>query len=547
MPKDALVIQLPPPAPRSEPIPDLPFTQARVDKLERTRTGGRWGDVSASTVTSVLNKAAQGDISDWIDLCDHAIGTDTELGNLYDSRISRVAQADFIIAPNSFGNPNMAQLAAEFVNEQMGRIKGWSQASRDLLHAIAVGFSAGEEEWLHDRVNKTNYVTRIHFRHGHRFRYDESWQPRLYDQGRRRSDASMYGEALLPNKWVIHQYRLAAGYPGAQGLMRNSIFIWLFGRWVEKWWTANAEKHGDPLVYAKGNPNTPVNVREKIIADMERLANDHVGWIENGSELVVDASAAMSKSYEVYKDYLARRDAQLGKVWLGASDINDPGAHGSQSAVDTRASVTTDPRMVTDGDLFASSLQETLFQHFINLNAHKFGCPVEQVPCPTMKLKTADDEVGGDRGDKRDELQAERQGYTQEVGNDGSGKMVPAVKLPDPAPAPQQAPAQPAVAITMSASEVLEVVKASTAGAIERESAYELIVAGGMDPDRARRMVRLDDAPPKALAPALPPGPTTKSRPTSSRSRSPFATTLRRESAESASSSSRQQLKLPQS
>lgn len=558
MPQDALVIQLPTErqARTSARIPDLPFTQARVDKNERTRTGGRWGDVSASAVTGVLNRAAQGDISDWIDLCEHFIATDADLGSLYDTRVTRVQQADFIICPNQFGNPATAKLAAEFVNELMGRIEDWHQATRDLLHAIAVGFAAGENEWDHDRVTSTNYVRKIHFRHGHRFRYDESWQPRLYDQGRKRSPASMYGEALDPRLWTVHQYRLFAHYPGAAGLMRNSIFPVLFGRWVDKFWIANAEKHGDPLVYATVLPNTPEPTRNKLLADLERLSNDHVGVLEQGGTITVDAAAAAAKSYEGYKDYLAYKSSLLGKLWLGSSDIADPGAHGSQAAVGTRAAVTTDPRMVVDGDGFAASLQRTLFKYMLLLNPHKFGCPIEQVPVPTMKLKTADDEVGGDRGDKLIEQQAERQGYTQEIGADG--KVKPAVMLPAPGgpPRPQAAKPQPEIAITMSHGELLEIVKASTAGAIGQDAAYEMIVAGGVESARAMRMVGLPqeptfvastgEPPPKALAPAGTGLPTTKSRPTTSRSVSPFARTLRRGSGESASSSSKRQLKLPQ-
>ena len=523
MPEAPVIQLLPKSEGRPAPLPSVPFTQARIDRYERWRTNTRWGDLKASTLTAVLNDAAIGNIADWIDLCEFAIGTDALLASLYDTRISRVAQADFIIAPNTIGNPRAASLAAEFVNEQLSRIEDLHQSLRDLLHAIAVGVAVCENEWEHDEQTHTNYVRRLHFRHSHRFRYDESWQLRLWDSGRRRGEGSTYGEALDPRLFTIHQYRLFASYPGIGGIMRMCAYPWVFGRWVGKMWVGGVEKHGSPLVYAKVQPNTPSNVRTQILEDLENLSSDHVGVIELPNELIVEAAAAAAGSHEAYRDYMTYRDAEITKAWLGASDIVDPGKHGSQSAVDTRASITTDPRMVTDGEALAASLQRTLFKQLIALNPGKFGCPVEQVPIPSMKLKTADDEVHRDPTDLAAEQQAARQGYTQDVGRGMEGGKQPPLQL-----LPEQK------THAMSYGDLLQIVKASSAGEIDKHAAFEMICAGGVEHDRAMRMVGLaqgaikaSTADPKALAPAQSPGQTTRTRQTSSRSRSPFATVLR--------------------
>lgn len=565
---EAAIIQLQPQGPPPVPVPPTPYVQARLDKWERARTNHRFGDLKASTLTGILNRAADGDIADWIDLCEFALVTDAELMSLYDTRISRVAQADWIVAPNNFGNPNKAALAAEFVNEQMGRIEDLHQVFRELLHATATGVAVGENTWERDAINRCNYVRRIEFRHGHRFRYDESWQLRLYDHGRRRGEGSRYGEALLPNLFTVHHYRVVAGYPGIGGIMRGCIYPWLFGRWVEKFWIGSAEKYGDPMLYATVPSNTPENVRRKIQSDLENLANDHVGVVEEGVTIEAQAAAAATKSWEGYQAYLTRRDAQLAKAWLGASDIVSPGEHGSQAAVDTRASVALDPRMVTDGDAFAASMERALFKSLIALNPHKWGCPVEHVPVPVMRLKTADDEVHRDQSDLAQEQREEARGYTQEVGREGSQQQPPAQPGQQPRAdvisllpesKPQPIPLQPeADTRTLSYGDMLAIVKASSAGDIGREAAFEMITAGGVEHERALRMVGLPQAPtfatttevrppPKAPAPASSPGRTTKTRPTTSRSPSPFVRTLRSASAGSAFSSLKASRKLPKS
>jgi hypothetical protein len=48
-------------------------------------------------------------------------------------------------------------------------------------------------------------------------------------------------------------------------------------------------------------------------------------------------------------------------------------------------------------------------------NAHKFSAPIGMVPIPTMRLKTADDEVKADAGDKAAEVAAEVAAWHGEV------------------------------------------------------------------------------------------------------------------------------------
>jgi len=392
------------PAPAN--VVDFPGTAARVDRIERARTNNRWGDITAPQLSNVLDRGAQGDIADLADLCEYAIGSDDHLSSLYDTRISRVMQADWIIVPGKFGDPAIAVQAAKLVDELILRIDNWHQAARDLLHAIAVGHSCGENAWAHDELSHTYYVKSITHRHGHRFRYDEEYQIRLYDRGTRRGDGSAWGEALDPRMWTIHQHRVQAGYASIGGVMRSCLWRWLFRRWVDKWWLGYVEKHGSPIAYAKVAQGTPTATRNRILAQLEELSAEHSGVIEEGGELVVLPTAAAASSWESYQAYMGYTDGSLTKAWLGATDLVDPGKVGSQAAVGVRAGITVDPRMVTDGSNFAASMRATLFKQLIVANAHKFTVRPDQIPIPEMRMRTADDEVKRDHSDFQAETDA---------------------------------------------------------------------------------------------------------------------------------------------
>ncbi len=367
------------------------IVQAPVDRIERWRTNDRWGDLAPSTLANVLQRAAQGDVADLVDLCEFAISTDPELFSLYDSRITRVLQAEFSIKPNPFGDKVVAKQAADLVNECVARIPDWHQVQRDLLHAIAVGHSCGENEWAKDEAVDLTYVKRIDFRHPHRFRYDEVWQLRLYDQGMKRSNGSLYGEALIPHKWTTHQYRVLAGYPGIGGVMRACLWWWLFGRLAEKWWFGSTERYGQPHTRAEVPKNTPEATRTRILAQLEAFSSEHVVVHEEGVRIVVDAAAAAAKSYEGYVEFLKRAREAKELAWLGMRDATGPGDNGGRAAAETRTGAMLDPRMVADGLGFGASLQSTLFTSLIAANPHRFSVPVERVPVPIYRYLTNDD------------------------------------------------------------------------------------------------------------------------------------------------------------
>lgn len=384
-------------------LPQAQRSQGRIDRNNRFRIPNRFGDLTGSSLTATLNDLDNGKIEKFSDLVDFALD-DSTLQSLYTTRIDRVAQADYIVVPNERGNPQLAQLAAEFCDEAIDLVENWDNAFRMFLHAIALGFSASEENWRVSPKGRS-FVNRIDYRPGNLFRYGPQWDLRYYNRGQN-SGADTYGDILWPEKWIVHSHVEKAGNPSKYGLMRSSLWRWLFLRWGDKSHILYLEKHGHPTTKMRVGPNTPTAVRNQMLSDLENMSYDHVYVYEEGELEVTESNGTGST---VHTDYLTNQRGELSKLWLGTSDAVEPGSSGNQAAVSTRAGVALDPRMVRDGKSVCDTIRKSFFRHSINKNLHLFGAGLDlgDVPLPRMRLKTADDEVVRDQSDKQEELQDE--------------------------------------------------------------------------------------------------------------------------------------------
>lgn len=369
---------------------------APVNRYERFRQTGRFGDLWAPQLSAILYKLDQGYLDDWADLVQYALATDGDLCSLYETRIDRVSQATWKVEPNEHGDQELARLAAEFCSEQIARIPRLNDAKRQLLHGNFVGCAFVEMEWERDGANNTYYVRSLQQRHTHRFRYDERWIPRLYDFGRRCTENS-YGEVLDPRRWIVHRHQVIAGYPNVAGIMRPAIWTWLFSKWMNTWALQTAEKFGGPFVWATVPANTPPNTRDEILHSLEDLTATHVAVVEAGGTINFESVPMATAGQTLQTTMLDRYQATLSKLILGASDVVDQGDHGSQAAVGTRAGIATDPRMVNDGVSLGESISASLFYWLCALNLQKFGGVMP--PVPSYVAKTASDEVKTDQQD----------------------------------------------------------------------------------------------------------------------------------------------------
>jgi phage gp29-like protein len=414
----------------------LPQPSAHITYSERFRQPGRFGSLSAIELTEILRRLDRGEVDQWADLCEFALGTDELLVSLYNTRVSRVVQAEFEVIPSEFGDKGAAKAAGEFINEQIGRIDNFRGLLRNMMHAVSPGFSISQLRYERDAASGIVFVQSHEHIHPHRFRYDDQWQARIWDQGLRRS--SMYGDALDPRLFVVHRHQEHAGYPCMDGIMRSCIWRWLFRRWAETFWIQYVEKYGQPFVYAKFPPNTPDAVRAKAQAALESLSTDHAAVIETGGEIVIAAAHASSGSKSQHEMYVEASSSSLTTAWLGSADLTAPGSSGSNAAVTIRAGATMDPRMVADGFGLSETLKRSVFRWLLEFNLQEFGGTMP--PVPSLSFKTAHDEVNVDAGKAKIEMaQQDTPGNADGSGADAAAQPAPDVQA-NPAPKPSKGP-----------------------------------------------------------------------------------------------------------
>jgi phage gp29-like protein/GNAT superfamily N-acetyltransferase len=385
----------------SSPLLRPPTRTAVVTTNERLRVPDNYGNLQGSTLSGILAQLDKGQPEFWSELVQFALTTDDHLRSCYDTRITRVVQAEYQIVPNEFGNETQAALAAELVNEQLARVKQWRGFMRNALHAEALGFSCNEIMWARDAVSTQVYPETIRGVHPRRFRFDEQWVPRLYDRGQRRftgkagSTFQRYGEALNPSGWITHIGSGVGGYPNSAGYMRSGIWHWMFKRWVEGYYIGFIEKYGSGRAHGQVPKGATDEVRRKALAALENWANDGFAVLEEGSTIVIDDMSAATSSETAHAQYIGYIERVHTKLVLGTSDAADPGQNGSQAAVGARTGATMDPRMVSDGLSLCDTLHDQLFYWICYFNRHLFDGG-NMPPVPRMQFKTASDEAKTD-------------------------------------------------------------------------------------------------------------------------------------------------------
>lgn len=356
--------------------------QAPISIYERNRKGHTFGELTPDQLVTILSDAKDGNIEQWIELCAYALQTDLHLQSLIETRKSRViGDGNFYLTPGKSVDPAsqaMAKKAADFCEIVLNDIEEFNTTKMlSILDAIGHGVSCHELIW--GRSNGANVIKDIQWVHARRFRWDEDWNLRLYDYGSRMEDGQ-YGEELQPDCWLVHNCRFTGSYPGEAGILRSCIWPWLFKMWVNRYHIHATERYGQPFITASVPSGSETSVRNNVLSKLEQLSYDTVGVFEEGTQIVFEGGPSKANNGEMFEKYLDRADRNQTKAVLGATDIVDPGIHGSQSAVETRTEATLDPRTLVDRSQVASRIQKQILGPLIRLNLHLWNGAIPPEP-----------------------------------------------------------------------------------------------------------------------------------------------------------------------
>jgi phage gp29-like protein len=339
---------------------------------------GRLANLGPERLTAILNRAEEGYLDDWADLCDRMVEVDATIRASYETRLAAIAGARWYVEA---GTPTgdrkrdaQSAAAVAFVQRAIQGIPGLEVAIQESLDGVGKGLAAHEIEWAWDGTAMLPKA--LHWVHARRFRWDrDTWTLRLVDDG---SLTSAFGEELQPDGWIVHAPKTVAGYPTRIGALRAVAWPYLFRRWCVQFWVQGAESFAWPFLWAEVPRGATDDVRAVAKAGLEVLSTEHRGVAEEGTAFRLLETTV--KDGGTWDGLFRALGGEIGKALLGMTDLNEPSRIGAYAAVEIRRGTTVDARIAMDERAISTTWTQQLIEPLLRFNAHLFGGAMPPVP-----------------------------------------------------------------------------------------------------------------------------------------------------------------------
>jgi len=268
--------------------------------------------ITPERLAQIFREADLGDISRQAELFEEMEEKDAHLGAVLQSRKLAVAGLDWDIVPS--GDSKREVEIASFVRDVIRGIENWEDSILDLLDAIGKGFSVLEIIW---EIQDSDVVIReFKWRAQKLFTFMQqdgvSENPRLLTEG-----SPIYGEALSPNKFVVHRYRARSGITPRAGVLRPCAYMYLFKNYSIKDWVIFAERYAMPMRIGKFSASSTEAERNVLKNAVFSLGSDAAAVISDSTVIELLESATKSPSSGIYRELVEFCDRAISKAVLG--------------------------------------------------------------------------------------------------------------------------------------------------------------------------------------------------------------------------------------
>ena len=247
-----------------------------------------------------------------------------------------------------------------------------------LMSAVWYGFSACEIIW--DLTGKLWKPKKYVWREPRFFVLDRNTmtEPRI-----RTMAQPAFGEALAPNKWVVHIPKNRPGNITRAGLARTAAGTWAAKRFTLGDLTTFLNRFGMPLRVGRYEPNATPEQQTEFLHQLTRVGSDSACVLPKDFTLeFIEVNA--SGNSEVYLATIDFLNKELSKLLLGQTMTSEDGASLAQSQ--THEKVRQDIRR-DDASAVADAINEWLVKAFVDLN---FG-PQEVYPRVLIDVSEPED------------------------------------------------------------------------------------------------------------------------------------------------------------
>ncbi len=336
--------------------------------------------LTPESLSSIFMEADRGDVARQSELYMEMEEKDAHLGAVLATRKLAVAGLDWFVAPASEGSGDRE--VAEFITDALKGIPNLDDAVLDMLDAIGKGFSVVELIWelLDGRALIREF--RWHAQQGFTFAASDGTvlgHPRLLSR-----DNPVYGEDLVPGKFVVHGSRSRSGEHSRAGVMRPCAWMYVFKHFTLKDWLLFCERYAQPMRVGKFAPGTSEAERQVLKDAVFNMGTDAAAVISE-STVIELLDSGQKGTAEIYESLAGYCDRAISKAVLGQT-LTTEHSTGSYAAAKVHETVRRD---LTRAD--ASALARTITSSVITpLVRYNFG-PEARVPGFRFEHKGTED------------------------------------------------------------------------------------------------------------------------------------------------------------
>jgi len=230
-------------------------------------------------LANIFREADIGNIARQAELFEEMEEKDLHLGGVLQTRKLAIAGLDWEILPASAAEEDKKIAGA--AREMFEYIENFEDALLDMLDAIGKGFATQEIIW--DLSEGQVWAQEFSWVHQSHFTFSKpdgrlSPNPKLLT-----NEAPLWGEELLPNKFIVHKYRARSGATQRGGLLRPCAYMYLFKNYDLKDWVIFNELFSVPMRIGKYKPGATKEEKETLKRAVFNLGVDAAAVISDNS------------------------------------------------------------------------------------------------------------------------------------------------------------------------------------------------------------------------------------------------------------------------
>jgi phage gp29-like protein len=262
-------------------------------------------------LSMIFKEADQGNVIRQAELFEEMEEKDTHLGGILQTRKMAVTGLNWEVLPATDSAEDKKIAAA--ATEMLKYIENLEHALLDTLDALGKGFAAQEIMW--ELSERQIWIKDIKWIHQRRFVFYDAMC--LLETPKIITDASpIWGEDLIPNKFILHKYRARSGATVRGGLLRPCSYMYLFKNYDIKDWLIFNELFSVPMRVGKYKPGASATEINALKAAVFNMAVDAAAVISDSSiiELVESTRSGESRIFKELAEYC---DKAMSKSVLG--------------------------------------------------------------------------------------------------------------------------------------------------------------------------------------------------------------------------------------